>query len=85
MNDKALGGTIFIGGLGGIACYFWLIFFSPWTMLTLQLSAFIAVAMVLVIVAWIGYTMATVPPPAPLEDLNLPGNVQEEETQSEPV
>ena len=38
---------------------------------TIQASAFIAVACVLLIVAWIGYTLATTPPPVPLEDLDM--------------
>jgi predicted DNA-binding transcriptional regulator len=40
-------------------------------MLTIKISAFIAVAAILMIIAWIGYTMATTPPPTPLEDLNI--------------
>jgi len=33
-----------------------------------QVSAFLAVAAVLAIVAWIGYTLVTTPAPLPLED-----------------
>lgn len=36
-------------------------------LITLQVTAFVAVAAVLVIGAWIGWVMATTPPPAPLE------------------
>jgi len=67
MDDRVLGAAILLGSLLGVACYFWLVFLSPWMMLTIQLSAFLAVAAVLVIVAWIGYTLATTPPPEPLE------------------
>lgn len=76
-NDKVLGGIILIGSIAGIVAYFWLLFFSPWAYITLQLSAFIAVAMILIIMAWIGYTLATTPPPVPLEDLNLEEEVEE--------
>ena len=69
MNDKALGYIILIGSLFGIACYFYLVFLSPWALLVVQVSAFLAVAAVLLIMAWIGYTLATTPPPEPLEDL----------------
>ena len=71
MDDRVLGGLILVGSLVGVALYFWLVFLSPqaWILLTLQASAFLAVAAVLVIVAWIGYTLATTPPPAPIEDL----------------
>jgi len=67
MDDRVLGAVILLGSLLGVACYFWLVFLSPWAWLVLQLSAFAAVAAVLVIVAWIGYTLATTPPPEPLE------------------
>ena len=45
--------------------YGWFLIVSP--MLVLQVTALIAVGAVLVIAAWIGWTMATTPPPAPLE------------------
>lgn len=44
---------------------------SAWSLLTIQVSAFLAVAMVLLIIAWIGYTLATTPPPMPLEDFDM--------------
>jgi predicted DNA-binding transcriptional regulator len=68
MNDRAMGGIILVGSLLGIAIYFYLIFLSPWSILVVQASAFLAVAAVLVIVAWIGYTLAITPPPMPLDD-----------------
>ena len=68
LNDKLLGYVILIGSLFGIACYFYLVFLSPWALLVVQFSAFLAVAAILVIMAWIGYTLATTPPPEPLED-----------------
>ena len=77
-NDRALGWIIFLGSLAGIVIYFWLLFMSPWTLLTLQVSALLAVGMVLLIMAWIGYTLATTPPPMPLEDFDF-------ETESEDI
>jgi len=68
LNDKTLGYIIFIGSLLGIGCYFYLVFMSPWVLLVVQVSAFLAVAAMLAIIAWIGYTLATTPPPMPLED-----------------
>jgi len=44
---------------------------TEWADLTIKASAFLAVTAVLLIVAWIGYTLATTPPPIPLEDLNF--------------
>ena len=69
MDDKVSGYAMLFGGLLGIVCYFYLVFLSPWALLVVRISAFLAVAAVLVIVAWIGYTLATTPLPEPLEDL----------------
>lgn len=67
-KDQVLGAGILLGSLLGGVLYFYLIFFSPWAVLTLQLTAFLAVAAVLAIMAWIGYPLATTPPPMPIED-----------------
>jgi predicted DNA-binding transcriptional regulator len=69
MDDRVVGALILIGSILGILAYFWLIFFSPWIVLTMQLTAFMAVTAVLVILAWIGYTLATTPPPQPIEEI----------------
>lgn len=70
-NDQVMGWAILAASLLGVVVYFWLTFMSPWVLLTIQVSAFLAVAAVLAIVAWIGYTLATTPPPVPLEDMDL--------------
>jgi len=56
------------GSLAGIAIYGWLLT-SPYYLLILQITAFVAVAGVLGILAWIGYTLATTPPPKPIEEI----------------
>jgi predicted DNA-binding transcriptional regulator len=56
-------------GVIGILLYGWLVFFSPWQVLILQLTAFVAVAAVLGILAWVGYALATTPPPKPIEEI----------------
>ena len=71
MDDRAVGAAVLVGSLVGLGVYFYLLFLSPWALLVIQVSAFLAVAAVLFIVAWIGYTMATTPPPAPLENLDF--------------
>ena len=70
-NDQALGYIIVLGSLAAIVIYFWLIFFTPWTWRVIQVSAFLAVIGVLVIIGWIGYTMMTTPPPMPIEDFDF--------------
>jgi predicted DNA-binding transcriptional regulator len=72
-KDQITGWMILLGSILGIIVYFYLVLLSPWTMLTIQISAFIAVAALLSIMAWIGYTLATTPPPTPIEDLDIEG------------
>ncbi len=68
-KDQIMGVLLLIGSIIGIAIYGWLIFFTNWSLLVLQLTGFIAVAGVLAILAWIGYTLATTPPPKPFEEV----------------
>jgi len=68
-RDQVIGVAILTGSIGGIILYFYLVFLSAWIQLTMQLTAFIAVAGVLGILAWIGYTLATTPPPKPIEEI----------------
>lgn len=53
----------------GIIVYGWILFFTEWTLLLLQITGFVAVVAVLGILAWIGYTLATTPPPKPIEEI----------------
>jgi predicted DNA-binding transcriptional regulator len=64
-RDQGIGAVILVASVAGIVVYAWLLF--TYAIMILQITAFVAVAGVLVIAAWIGWTMATTPPPAPLE------------------
>ena len=66
-NDRAIGGGILIGSILGIIIYGLLIYW--WPLLVLEITAFVAVLVLLAILAWIGYTMATTPPPEPITDI----------------
>lgn len=79
MNDRLVGYVVLFGSLLGIAVYFYLMFLSPWIVLVIQVSAFVAVASVLVIIAWIGYTLIATPPPMPMEDFEEPSIEEEKE------
>ena len=68
-RDQQIGVLIMIASIAGIIIYGWLVFFSQWAMIVLQLTAFAAIAGVLGILAWIGYTLATTPPPKPIEEI----------------
>ncbi len=69
-KDQGLGWLILVFSVLGIVLYYYLVFMSSWSLLTIQVSAFLAVAMMLLIFAWIGYTLATTPPPVPLGDFD---------------
>lgn len=65
-NDKALGSSILAGSILGIIIYGALLYLRP--TLVLEITAFLAVAVLLGILAWIGWTMATTPPPEPITE-----------------
>lgn len=77
-NDRPIGALFMVGSVVGIFLYIWLVFFTEWSLLVLQFTALIAVGGVLGIVAWIGYSLFTTPPPPPIEDLR--GELGAEET-----
>ena len=77
-RDQTVGVLLCLGSVLGILAYGWLVFASEWAMLTLQLTGFIAVGAVLGILAWIGYTLATTPPPKPIEAETSEAEVKEE-------
>ena len=60
-RDKVYGAFILAAGIIGMVAYGWFLYSAP--LITLQVVSFIAVAAVLGIVGWIGYTMLTAPPP----------------------
>lgn len=86
MSDRTWGAGMLIGGIAGIIIYFWLVFLSPWKLLTVKATAMIAAAIVMFIIAYIGWSMATIPPPEPLssitdrmdEDLFKEGEAEED-------
>jgi predicted DNA-binding transcriptional regulator len=82
-KDQSLGWIVLLGSVAGVVLYFYLVFMSAYTMLTVQISAFLAVSGVLVIVAWIGYTLATTPPPEPFEDIAFDEEFSEDEEEGE--
>ena len=69
MKDQLFGASILLLSVLGILFYGWLLLFSQWSVLVLQLTALLVVGLVLAISAWIGWTMATTPPPVPLGHL----------------
>ena len=62
-KDQGIGAVLLVASIVGVVVYAWLLF--TYAIVILQITAFVAVAAVLVIAAWIGWTMATTPPPLP--------------------
>ena len=66
-NDRAIGGAILGASIIGVIVYGLLLYW--WGSLVVEITAFVAVLVLLSILAWIGYTMATTPPPEPIADI----------------
>lgn len=68
-NDQAFGVVLLLGSVVGVVIYGWLVFFTGWALLILQFTGFIAMAFLLGVLGWIGYTLASTPPPKTIEDI----------------
>ncbi len=68
-KDQAIGAGIFIISVLIILVYIWLVFFTPLSYLVMQITATAAIVVIFGILAWIGYTLATTPPPKPIEEI----------------
>lgn len=66
-NDRAVGSAIFGGSIIGIILYAVLQVYA-WE-ITIRVTAFVGVALILAILSWIGYTMAATPPPEPITEI----------------
>jgi len=73
-NDRAVGGALFGGSIVGIILYGLLLVYA-WE-ITIRVTAFVGIALLLAILAWIGYTMATTPPPEPITEIPEMGSGQ---------
>ena len=79
-SDQVLGAFILVGSIIGVVVYGVLLYYIPiWT---LQVSAFLAVVFAFGILAWIGYTLVTTPPPKPIEEVEKL-ETETKETESE--
>ncbi len=76
-RDQLIGGILVVVSLAVIVVYTWLLFAPPTLevmgmpidLFLLKLTAWVAIAAVFGILAWIGYTLATTPPPKPIEEI----------------
>lgn len=68
-RDQLVGSLLLVVSALVIVAYGWLVFATEYALLILKLTGFVAVAGVFAILAWIGYTLATTPPPKPIEEI----------------
>jgi predicted DNA-binding transcriptional regulator len=68
-KDQVVGALLMVLSVAVIIVYGWMVFFTEWSLFLLQITGFIAVLGVFGILAWIGYTLATTPPPKPIEEI----------------
>ena len=68
-KDQLIGGALLVTSIIVIIIYGWLVFFTQWWEFVLKLTGFIAIVAVFGILGWIGYTLATTPPPKPIEEI----------------
>ena len=86
-KDQSIGALVLVVCLAGIVLYGVLVFdiLPGWSLLVLQLTGFIAILAILGIGAWIGWTMATTPPPKPIEELEKEIETEEAKETAEPA
>jgi len=68
-KDQAIGVLMLLGSIIALIVYVWAVLLSEWWVIVIKLTGVLAVGAVLVILAWIGYTLATTPPPKPIEEI----------------
>lgn len=68
-KDRIIGIGMMVVSVVVILIYGWLVFLSDLAILILKLTGFVAIVAVFGILAWIGYTLATTPPPKPIEEI----------------
>ena len=94
-RDQVIGAGLIVVSAVVIIVYIWLMVFPPMEgidLVLLKLTGIIAVAGVFGILGWICYTLATTPPPKPIEEIEkeleeelkkLEKEVKEEEKKTE--
>jgi predicted DNA-binding transcriptional regulator len=68
-RDQVIGLLILLVSAAVILAYIYLIFLTDFYLLLLKITATVAVAGVFGVLGWIGYTLATTPPPKPIEEI----------------
>lgn len=78
-KDQVIGALMTVASIAFVVFYAWWLFFpNPWQWWAITIPLFVAIAVVLGIVAWIGWTLATTPPPKPIEEIEKEIKAEEE-------
>ena len=81
-KDQLIGLALLIGSIIGIIVYGYLLY--NWPTVLLQITVFLIIAGALAVIGWIGYTLATTPPPTPIEELAKGEPAKEEKKEEKP-
>jgi HTH DNA binding domain len=68
-RDKAVGLALLVVSVVIIVVYAYVMFATHYALFLLELTGVVAVAVVFGILAWVGYALATTPPPKPIEEI----------------
>ncbi len=71
-KDQTIGWSLLAVSVIMIVVYSWLLWFPPSeaiALFLLKLTGWVAVLAVFGVLGWIGYTLATTPPPKPVEEI----------------
>jgi len=68
-KDQAVGSGLLASSIIVMAAIVYLLFFSPFALITLKILVTIGVGILAGLIGWIGYTLATTPPPKPIEEI----------------
>jgi len=69
VSDKVIGFGLIALSVVAVIVYGYVLFASPYSVVVLKLSVFLAVAVFFGILAWIGYTLATAPSPKTIKEI----------------
>ncbi len=68
-KDQLVGSSLLAGSVIIMAVIIYLLFFTPFALITLKIIVTIGIGIIAGLVGWIGYTLATTPPPKPIEEI----------------
>jgi predicted DNA-binding transcriptional regulator len=68
-RDRVIGLVLLVVSVVIIVAYAYVMFATHYAMFLLELTGVVAIAVVFGILAWVGYALATTPPPKPIEEI----------------